>query len=585
MKKIKKIMKKIHNLKSLWLFAVVFILSNSCSEDFLDTEVQGQLTENQVGSPAGVESLLIGTYALLDGNFNGSNWQSSGTNWVYGSVASDDAAKGSDSGDQADINPIERFEANATNPFFNMKWRAVYEGVARANNTLKILATVDEIDEANRTRITAEARFLRAHYHFEAKKMWNKIPFMDETIVHGEGDFNIGNEEDAWPKIQADFQFAFDNLASSGMEVGRANKWAAGAYLAKALMFQGKFTEALPLLENIIENGVTQLGLKYDLLDQYHHNFNAEFKNGPESVFAIQSSVNDGGSGANGNYDLVLNFPHGAGAPGGCCGFFQPTFDLVDAHRTSASGLPLPEAYREQPISNDMGVAADASFTPDSGPVDPRLDWSVGRRGIPYLDWGPHPGVSWIRLQTYGGPYSPKKNVYYESQAGTLTDPSFWTPGLTAINYSIIRFADVLLWAAEAAAEEGQLNDALAYVNRVRNRAANPDGFVKDEAGNPAANYVISPYPAFASSEEALEAIRFERRIELAMEGHRRFDLVRWGMAVEVLNDFLDYENNFRQYLNGAEFEPTDIYFPIPQRQIDLQMMDGESPLKQNDGY
>src|SRR5690606_7687280 len=180
---------------------------------------------------------------------------------------------------------------------------------------------------------------------------------------------------------------------------------------------------------------------------------------------------------------------------------------------------------------------------------------------------------------------SPKKNVYYESQAGTLTDPSFWTPGLTAINYSIIRFADVLLWAAEAAAEEGQLNDALAYVNRVRNRAANPDGFVKDEAGNPAANYVISPYPAFASSEEALEAIRFERRIELAMEGHRRFDLVRWGMAVVVLNDFLDYENNFRQYLNGAEFEPTDIYFPIPQRQIDLQMMDGESPLKQNDGY
>lgn len=579
-------MKNIYGLRPLMLFlAVVFMLLNSCSEDFLNTDVQGQLTEDQVASPAGVEALLIGTYALLDGNLYGSNWEASGANWVYGSVASDDAAKGSDSGDQADINPIERFDADASNNFFNVKWRAVYEGVARANNTLKVLANVEDIDEATRTRIIAEARFLRGHYHFEAKKMWNNVPYLDETIVYGEGEFNVGNQEDVWPKIQADFEFAYNNLASSGMAVGRANKWAAGSYLAKALMFQGKFSEALPLLETIIAEGETQLGLKYDLLEEYHHNFNAEFKNGAESVFAIQSSVNDGGGGANANFDLVLNFPHGAGAPGGCCGFFQPTFDLVDAHRTSASGLPLPDTYRQFPLVNDQGVAANANFTPDAGNIDPRLDWSVGRRGIPYLDWGPHPGVSWIRLQPYGGPYSPKKMVYYESQQGSLTDVSFWTPGLTAINYNIIRFADVLLWAAEAAAEQDNLSDALDYVNRVRNRAANPAGFVKDDSGNPAANYVISPYSGFASKADALEAIRFERRIELAMEGHRRFDLVRWGTAVEVLNGFLDYESQFRQYLVGAEFEATDVYFPIPQRQIDLQTLDGESPLKQNPGY
>lgn len=579
-------MKNRYNFKFLYLLPAIFgVLLYGCSDDFLNTDVQGQLTEDQVATPAGVETLLIGAYAMLDGNLYGTNWESSGSNWVYGSVASDDAAKGSDSGDQAPINPIETFDADASNPFFNVKWRAVYEGISRANNTIKILANVEGVSEATRTRISAEARFLRAHYHFDAKKIWNNVPFLDETVIYGEGDFNVGNTTDVWPRIEEDFKFAYDNLASSGMAVGRANKWAAASYLAKAYMFQGKFAEALPLLENIIANGETQLGLKYDLLDEYHHNFNAEFKNGAESVFAIQASVNDGAGGANANFDQVLNFPHGAGAPGGCCGFFQPTFDLVNAHRTSAIGLPLPDSYRQSPLVTDQGVAAGASFTPDAGNVDPRLDWTVGRRGIPYLDWGPHPGVSWIRLQPYGGPYSPKKMVFYEAQQGSLTDVSFWTPGLTAINYQIIRFADVLLWAAEAAAEQDQLGDALDYANRVRNRAANPDGFVVDEDGDPAANYVISPYLAFTSKADALEKIRFERRIELAMEGHRRFDLVRWGLAVEVLNSFIDYEVQFRQYLQGAEFEATDIYFPIPQRQIDLQTLDGESPLKQNDGY
>lgn len=579
-------MKNRHNFKFLYLLPAIFgVLLYGCSDDFLNTDVQGQLTEDQVASPAGVEALLIGTYALLDGNLYGSNWEASGSNWVYGSVASDDAAKGSDSGDQAPMNAIERFEADASNPFFNVKWRAVYEGVARANNTLKILALVEDIDEATRIRIQAEARFLRAHYHFEAKKMWNNIPFLDETIVYGEGDFNVGNSAEVWSRIEEDFKFAYDNLASSGMAVGRANKWAAASYLAKTYMFQSKFAEALPLLETIIANGETQLGTKYNLLDQYHHNFNAEFKNGAESVFSIQASVNDGAGGANANFDQVLNFPHGAGAPGGCCGFFQPTFDLVNAHRTDAAGLPLPDSYRQFPLVTDQGVSATASFTPDQGNVDPRLDWTVGRRGIPYLDWGPHPGVSWIRLQSYGGPYSPKKMVYYEAQQGSLTDVSFWTPGLTAINYQIIRFADVLLWAAEAAAEQDQLGIALGYANRVRNRASNPVGFVTDAGGNTAANYVIGPYLAFGSKADALEKIRFERRIELAMEGHRRFDLVRWGLAVEVLNDFIDYESQFRQYLEGAEFNTTDIYFPIPQRQIDLQTLGGESPLVQNPGY
>lgn len=571
------------------LILMLAVILYACEDSFLETQSQGQLTEDQVANEKGVEALLISTYAMLDGQTGPAGvalFGVSATNWVFGSVASDDAAKGSDPGDQAPINPIERFEADASNNYFNEKWRAVYEGVARANNTLKILALVEDLDEATRTRITGEVRFLRGHYHFEAKKMWNNVPYIDETVSYGEGEFNVGNDQDIWPLIQADFQFAYDNLASSGMAVGRANKWAAGSYLAKILMFQGKFAEALPLLETIIDQGETPLGLKYALMDEYHKNFNAEFKNGPESVFAVQASVNDGGGGANANYGEVLNFPHNADAPGGCCGFFQPTFDLVNAHRTGANGLPLPDTYNQNPVKNDQGLEGTDAFTPDAGSLDPRLDWSVGRRAIPYLDWGPHPGKPWVREQPYGGPYAPKKMVFYEAQQGALSDISFWTPGLSAINFNIIRFADVLLWAAEAAAEQDQLSIALDYVNQVRARAANPSGFVMNEDGTPAANYVISTYSGFSSKEEALEAIRFEKRIEFAMEGHRRFDLVRWGIAAPVLNDFIDYESQFRGYLQGAEFENgEDEYFPIPQRQIDLQTSGGESALTQNPGY
>ena len=121
-----------------------------------------------------------------------------------------------------------------------------------------------------------------------------------------------------------------------------------------------------------------------------------------------------------------------------------------------------------------------ATFVPYDGTLDPRLDWTVGRRGIPYLDWGLHPGYDWIREQSSGGPYSPKKTSIYVSQIGTYTDASFWTIGANAININLIRYADVLLWAAEVEvmSANGSLAKAQDYVNQVRTRAADPAGWV-----------------------------------------------------------------------------------------------------------
>src|SRR5690606_1455652 len=251
----------------------------------------------------------------------------------------------------------------------------------------------------------------------------------------------------------------------------------------------------------------------------------------------------------------MLNFPYGD-SPFGCCGFYQPTIDLVDSYRTDANGLPYIDDYNSTVVTNDLGISSDAPFTPYSGTLDPRLDRTVGRRGIPYLDWGNHPGQKWIRDQNYSGPYAPKKNIFPQETADEYWDKSSWAPG-SAININIIRFADVLLMAAEAEAQAGSLDKALEYVNEVRNRAANPATFVYkyiDPANpldgvtsTPAANYRISPYAdgTFTSKEVALKMIYFERKLELAMEGHRFFDLVRWGIAAATLNTYFAFEKQF----------------------------------------
>jgi hypothetical protein len=582
---------------STLILATTGVIAWSCSKSFLDKKPVGQLDANTLANKAGVEAILIGAYSVLDGFINGGGiflggWESSGTNWVYGSVAGGDAHKGTDAGDQPDINPIEAFTHTATNNYFNVKWRVVYEGVTRANGALSLLANATDVSEADAKRITAEARFLRGHYHFEAKKMWDNVPWIDETTT----DFNQPNTEDIWPNIEADLRHAYENLPATMPNKGRVNKYAAGALLGKALLFQGKFAEAKTVLTDVVNNGVNAQGVKYKLLDKFSDNFNAETKNSTESVFAVQYSVNDGApDAANGGWGEVLNFPY-TGGPGTCCGFFQPSQDLVNSYQVDgATGLPDLDNYNKREVKNDQGVAASASYTVDDQPVDPRLDWTVGRRGIPYLDWGPHPGVSWIRDQVYGGPYAPIKNTYYKSQTGVLTDRAFWTSGVTANNFTLIRFADVLLMLAEAEVEAGSLEEARRLVNLVRARAANTAGFVQ----NSPAVYRIGIYEAaWTDKAVAQKAVRFERKLELGMEGHRFFDLVRWGIAEQTLDNYLKYVSgrdgipagwvkpkNIRGYLINADFKPYNIYFPIPQAQIDRSTIGGVSKLQQNDGY
>ncbi len=537
-------------------------LTSSCGDDFLERTPLGAANEATLTNGAGVNAALIAAYSLLDGVGSGPNFTSAGSNWIYGEVASDNAYKGSDVGDQAQITTIERYQGQADIGAFNDRWVALYDGVSRSNDVLKLLANVTDLKDAEKTQITAEARFLRGWYHLEAKKMWNMVPYVDETVT----DYNIANDKDIWPLIEADLQFAVDNLPAVKTQPGRASSWTAKAVLAKAHMFQKDFTAAKPLLDDIIDNG------PFALVNSYHDNFRIATENNSESILEVQNSVADGGSGQNGNDGDNLNFPYNAG-PGGCCGFFQPSQNLVNAFKTDENGLPLLDTFNEIDVTNDEGLAATAPFTPYAGTLDPRLDWTVGRRGIPFLNWGLHPGRTWIRDQAFAGPYTSKKYTFYQGEnAGAESTRA------NANNYRAVRFADVLLMRAEIAVEENDLATALTIVNQIRDRADNVVVTLPD--GTPAANYKVGLYTSFPSQEYARKAVQFERRLEFGMEGHRFFDLVRWGNAAEVLNAYLAKESQRRTYLNGATFEKgKDEYFPIPQTQIDIV---GSNVLKQN---
>ena len=553
-------------------------LSTSCSDSFLDVVPLGELSEATLQNKAGVDLVLTGAYSLMDGVNVGpgfSDWHGSADNWVYGSVASDDAYKGTNAGDQPEISIIETFQHTPDLLHFRGKWQAVYDGIARANDVLILVEKAKDMTAAEKTAVIAQARFLRGHYHFEAKKMFNMVPYIDEK-TYNPNDANstkLPNDKDIWPNIVEDLKFGYDNLPArwSGFP-GRATKWGSGALLAKAYLFQNKYAEAKTILEAIVASG------QYRLVDKYHDNHRAVTNNNAESILEVQFSVNDGaGTGRNGNRGHTLNYPYGGGALTTCCGFFQPTQNLVNAHKTDATGLPMLDTFNAVDVPAENSVAY-------TGNLDPRLDWSVGRTGVPYLDWGIH-NAGYIRDPAYAGLYSPKKQSPYKSENGSLT----WSnnPRQNANNYRMIRYSHVLLWLAECEVEVGDLNKARALVNQIRRRAANPDGFVRLADGKPAGNYVVNEYTAsWTDKELARKAVRFEQRLEFAMEGHRYFDLVRWGIVDQTLNTYLTVEENKRSYLKGSRFvKGKHEYFPIPNQEILNSQLGGKATLKQNPGY
>src|SRR5688500_8649303 len=577
-----------------------------CKESFLTDAAapQGVLDEGVRANAAGVEGILIAAYRQVDVTNGAGGFGGAASNWVFGSVLSDDAYKGSDAADFGAITDLERYQWNApgADGFLNEKWRNVYEGVSRSNATLRLLKQVVEatpaaLSAADQAGIEGEAKFLRAHYMFEAYKIWGNVPY----ILEDDTDLRKAAEPKAaiGAQILADLDAAIGKLPTTPRkgQVGRVTQWTAKAYKGKLQMYQLNYAGALTTLREVVTSGPYALQPSYD---QVWTGFQA-YSNGKETIFAYQASANDGEpNGDNANFGERLNFPH-SGSPFGCCGFHQPSQNMVNSFVVDAAGLPTmvnPAMANTWNVDNaNYNAAKTATMT-----VDPRLDWTVGRDGVPFKDWGPH-AANWIRDATFSGPYSPKKNVH-EKASGAQSSVGWVNTQLNSVNIHLFRYADLLLLLAEAEVEAGTLANALTLVNQVRTRAAakaqgpgTAEANIAVAINDPSitwAKYTIGNYPAFPSQAYARAAVRAERKIELALEGHRFFDLKRWGVLEQVLNDYINggttagggIEKNRRNYLAGAAPVQARHYnFPIPSTQLQLSTVNGEARVPQNTGW
>ena len=583
----------------------------ACKETLTEAaQPLGTLNATSLANQAGVEATLVSAYRALDYNNSvGGGWGNAASDWVWASVTSDDAHKGSNAGDQPGIQGASLYNWSSANTDsdLNDKWRGAYEGVSRTNATLNLLHSVQKsspsaISTSDANAITGEAMFLRAHYHFSAYRLWGNIPYYREADT----DFRKPNETAAAviADIEKDLDSAIVLLPTSprGGAKGRAMKMTAMAYLGRVQAYAGQWPAALTTLRAVQASGTYALETSFD----HVWTGRPAYWNGPETILAYQASVNDGEpNGNNGNYGERLNFPY-SGSHFGCCGFHQPSQDLVNFFAVDANGLPAA-------LSNPNWNANNNNFVGGSTtPVDPRLDWTVGRFGTPYKDYG-LPNASWVRDINYSGPYSPKKNAHEQATISTTESTVGWTPTqLNAVKIHIFRYADALLLLAEAEVEAGSPENARLIVNQIRTRAAaGVQGCGSADAGTLAlyptcasdtrlsvpindpsikwATYQVGLYPAgsFSDQNYARNAVRAERRLELAMEGQRFFDLKRWGIYQQRLTDYRTAESvRVPSYFAGAgPITSRLLYFPIPSTQIQLSIVGSTPALKQNPGW
>lgn len=546
-------MKKIHYI------VLLLLLLAGCSEDFLQENPVGELTSDQILTEDNIEGVVIAAYAVLNGQFDGASnaFNSPASNWNFGDVVSDDAYKGGGgTGDQNQIHLMEIFSTDPTIMDVERKWLSLYEGIRRANLAIRLLNKSEGLNESYKAQRIAEMRFLRGHYHFEAKKIYGNICWVDETIDDNTKFYEISNTDltnaQQWAKIEEDFEAAYNGLPASQDDAGRPAKMAAKAYLAKCYLFEGKWNDAATAASEVINSG------KYGLESNFSDVFLPENDNGQEIIFAVQQSINDGSPlNYNGSIGDRLMPP---GGPYPAYGFLRPSQNLVNAFRTNENGLPT----------------FDNIDVTENDNLDPRIDHTLARPGIPYLDLGLY---DWTpREATVYGPYSPKKRMISKNSPYFL---STW-PYVSALNYYIIRYADVLLWKAEAEIQLGNPEEGLKYINMIRERAKNSRYVQNLDGTGDAANYLINTYTSFSDKTEALTALQMERRLEFAHEGHRFFDLVRWGIAADVMNRYFETEKLLRSHLSNARFTAgKNEYQPIPQSQIDLS----QGGMQQNPNY
>lgn len=573
-------------LKNIFAIALAGLALSACSDDFLENKPQGSLSDGNMNDPSAVDLLVNGAYATFGCRYADSNDPHlfPVTNWSYGEVRADNAYKGG--GGETDLWEIHDMETSRIQPnngFLDGKWFNVYCGISRCNSAIRALRKVDESQNKNKAIRIAEVRVIRDHWYFELVRLFNRIPYMDIDLP--ENDYtSVRNDEftrnEHLDRIANDLLEAANDLPDSQSEIGRINRRIALAYAAKVKLYQAyeqdPQTNAVTGINRTLLQEVVDLidGIQgYDLLADFQQLDLLEYENGPESVFAIQFSKDDGSSGVGRiNWSMLLNSMTGPGCPWQGDGFFLPSQDLINAYQTDADGLPVFD-YQSRPDYGKVVFDSNGGYSLGNtdGNVDPRLDFITGRPTIRYKTFEERACGLWVRNSDVYG-YNNTKRFWLSPESKDAEQG--WPWGASALNWQIIRYADLLLYKAEALIELGGngLEEARTLINRVRARAMN-SSYVKDfnDPSKDAANYKIGLYPAAGWTQDyARRALRTEMRLEKAMEGERFFDLVRWGIAKETMNNFFAAEKDNRIYYQNVSFETGEEYFPIPVAQYNF---------------
>lgn len=573
------------DLNIILTILLVFVFAISCDE-FTSYQPKGVVSEADLQGAESVEGLVNAAYAGMAND----HWVAPFTNnWPWGSVRSDNSYKGgAGPADQSGYHNYEIFstirpdQSKADGVWFN-----IYRMIQRANEAINAVEGIDEENYPNKTERLAELHFIRGHGHFLLKRMFKRVPYIHENIPSDSLKF-VSNVEYSsqglWDKIAEDFQFAVDNLPQTQEDVGRPNKPVAQAYLAKLRLYQAyekneqhqvtninqaRLQEVVDLTNQVINSG------QYSLFDDIAQNFLWEWENGEEILFSIQRSKDDGTP--IGRIDMANALNWTMNPEFGCCWFHLPSFNLVNSFRTNGDGIPMFDTFNNEVMVDSVDF--------HNNTFDPRLDHTVH---VPKHTFKYQSDViydsSYTRAPQVYGPFSTMKEIQ-QLNCSCLAVPKGYAYPTSTKNNTIIRYADVLLWKAEALIQLGREGEALPIINQIRNRANNSRDRLRYSNGDYVSNYNIEPYVDGVNidwTQDAMRALQWERRLEFAMEGVRFFDLVRWGIAAETLNNYFDVEKERVPILQTAQFtEGRDEYLPIPQQQIDFS----EGTYEQNTGW
>ena len=622
-------------MKKLFIYsalAVSGLAISACSSEYLEVDPTGSVSEATLTTVDGLDMLLAGSYNVL----YGTDLPTSGSNLIFGDVLCGDANRGAQA--NCSGSDLEQYSISSNHAYIKSRWKKTYEGVARANQLLKVLTKTDEtklaeakphgrgnVSTTYKQEMEAMATFLRGYWHFEALKVFGAaVPYVSLEDAMANTDPQVSNVDEngnyvyIWQKIADDLKFAYDNLPEYWDETrkGCVNKWAAGAYLAKLYMYWSspyngtngtngvnKWAEAKSLLETVMNNGCDSAGNKYKLADHYNQLWEIETSDwSGESVFDIQMSKNGSHYYTSSTVGYCYIAPPSAFGNGGW-GAYQTTAQLLKSYMVTEEGTP---DFQYEDRLDASGSKYISYMTRVDGNnviednletyLDPRVDFVMGRFHVPFMDWGipEEPQLSaWVREYTNGGVLMTQK--YHPHKKDGVVSNYACT---TAKNVHLFRVADLMLLYAECCIETGDFKDKpMEMINAVRTRASKNfktredttygvftfdnkvDGTVYPSA---AANYRIGLYTKpFGSKEEAMEALKKERRLELALEGHRFFDLARWGEIGDAVTQYIAFESDYLPKFQGRTYDKNWICMPMPFDEINTM----EGRLVQNENW